>query len=350
MVRTMTWLGRIAAVWLLGSLLGALAALGPARWADEVTVGSIGAGAGIVVLLATLVWLIRQGVRGRSRTILAAIAGTILVAVAAMPVGVAVWATHPPHADVEGPAPEGALEVAIDVDDTVTLAGWYFPTTSGAAVVLSHGAGSTRDDVLRQAEVLADAGYGVLAIDARGHGESSGEAMDLGWWGEADISAAIDALVAIDGVDPERIGLVGISMGGEESLGAAGQDPRVKVVVAEGATQRTAQDKSGWLPRHPLGWLQRGMDAERDVLVRWLTEAPQPRTLRSSAGASDVPVLLITAGTVPDEAAAAAWIAKGNSRVETWAVENARHTGGLATAPEQWRERVVGFLDAAIGT
>lgn len=348
-MRVMRWLGAVAGVWLAGGLLGALVALGPARWADEVTVGSVAAGVGVAALLAALVWLLVRRVHGRLRTALVAVVGVVVVAVGAMPVGVAVWATHPPHAEFEGPAPAGSVNVTIEVDDRTTLAGWYLPTDNGAAVVLSHGAGSTRDDVVRQSQVLADAGYGVLAIDARGHGQSTGSAMDLGWWGEADITVAIDALVAMEGVDPDRVGLVGMSMGGEESLGTAGQDPRVKVVVAEGATQRTAQDKSGWLPRHPLGWLQRAMDAERDVLVRQLIDAPQPASLRSAVAATDAPVLLITAGNVPDEAAAARWIANDNAHVEIWTVADASHTGGLATAPDEWRTRVVAFLDRAIG-
>ncbi|PKQ14355.1 MAG: hypothetical protein CVT68_12300, partial [Actinobacteria bacterium HGW-Actinobacteria-8] len=331
-MRVMRWLGAVAGLWLAGGILGALAALGPSRWADEVTVGSVAAGVGVAALLAALVLLLRRHVHGRLRTVLVAVAGVVVVAIAAMPVGVAVWATHPPHADFEGPGPEGSVDVTIEAGDGITLAGWYVPTGNGAAVVLGHGAGSTRDDVVRQSEVLADAGYGVLAIDARGHGQSTGQAMDLGWWGEADLSAAFDTLTAFDGVDPDRVGLVGMSMGGEESLGAAGVDSRVRAVVAEGATQRTAADKSGWLPRHPLGWLQRAMDAERDLLVSLLTDAPRPASLSDAVAASDAPVLLITASQMPDEAAAAKWIKDANPRVEIWTVPDAGHIGGIATA------------------
>lgn len=348
-MRVMRWLGAVVGVWLAGGLLGALVALGPARWADEVTVGSVVAGVGVAALLTALVYLLVRRVHGKLRTALVAVVGVVVIAVGAMPVGVAVWATHPPHASADGVRPAHATDIAIDAGHGLTLSAWYIPTRNGAAVVLSHGSGSTKDDVIRHAEVLADAGYGVLAVDARGHGDSTGQAMDLGWWGEADIDAALDTLSTLDGVDPGRLGLVGISMGGEESLGAAGSDSRVRVVVAEGATQRTAADKSGWLPRHPLGWLQRGMDAERDLIVRVLTDAPRPMSLSDAVAASDAPVLLITAGNVPDEAAAARWIASNSPRVETWNVPAAHHTGGLATAPDEWRTRVVAFLDQAIG-
>ena len=77
-------------------------------------------------------------------------------------------------------------------DDGVRLAGWYVTSTNRAAVVLLHGAGSTRSDVLDEAAVLAGDGFGVLMIDARGHGDSGGRAMDFGWYGDADIAAAAD--------------------------------------------------------------------------------------------------------------------------------------------------------------
>src|SRR3546814_3253189 len=70
--------------------------------------------------------------------------------------------------------------------------------------------------------------------------------MEFGWYGEQDIRAAFDLLTARDDVDPDRIGVVGLSMGGEEAIGAAGDDARIRAVVAEGATGRTAEDKA-WL-------------------------------------------------------------------------------------------------------
>ena len=56
---------------------------------------------------------------------------------------------------------------------------------------------------------------------------------------------------------------------------------------------------------------------------------------------------MITAGEVPDEAAAAEFIVSGApDRVETWNVDGARHTGGLTTDPLEWEFRFVGRLPA----
>jgi alpha-beta hydrolase superfamily lysophospholipase len=121
--------------------------------------------------------------------------------------------------------------------DGVTLSGWYLPSTHGAAVVVLHGASSTRTAVLDHAVVLAEHGYGVLLYDARGHGRSGGTAMEFGWYGDLDIAAALSYLESRPEVDPARSGAVGMSMGGEQVVGAAATDTRIHAVVGEGGTR-----------------------------------------------------------------------------------------------------------------
>ena len=214
----------------------------------------------------------------------------------------------------------------------VPLAAWYLPTRSGAAVVLLHGAGSTRSAVLDQAAVLWRHGYGVLALDARGHGDSSGRAMDFGWYGDDDVRGAVDRLSRLPGVDRDRIGVVGLSMGGEEAVGAAAADRRIAAVVAEGATGRSASDL-GWLSDR-YGWRGRITELWRGALTYGLTdlltESSPPVSLRDAVrAASPRPVLLIAAGELPDETSAAAFIAAGSpDTVTTWTVPGAGHTRG----------------------
>ena len=164
--------------------------------------------------------------------------------------GVAVAATNVPRTAVglDTPRAHGLAyeDVTFSTADGVALSGWYVPSRNGAAVVLLHGAGSTRSAVLAHAVVLADDGFGVLLYDARGHGRSQGRAMDFGWYGDLDVAAAVDFVAGQAGVEPGRVAALGLSMGGEEALGAAASDPRIRAVVAEGATTRVAGDKA-WL-------------------------------------------------------------------------------------------------------
>jgi pimeloyl-ACP methyl ester carboxylesterase len=228
------------------------------------------------------------------------------------------------------------------------------PSRNGASVVLLHGAGSPRTAVLDQASTLGAHGYGVLLLDARGHGNSAGRGMDFGWYGERDVAAALDFVAGRPGVASDRIGVVGLSMGGEVAIGAAGSDPRVRTVVAEGATNRVAADK-GYLAAYGVrGQIQRGIDWATYAVAGLLTAAPQPPPLRESAAdaqsdGTPTPMLLITAGNVDTERLAATYIEQAAPEaVEIWTVPGSGHTGGLRTDPEEWERRVVGFLAASL--
>jgi fermentation-respiration switch protein FrsA (DUF1100 family) len=84
------------------------------------------------------------------------------------------------------------------------------------------------------AERLADAGYTVLTFDSRTFGESEGEPrahydpiqiVD-------DYCNAVSFLRDADGIDPERIALVGVCMGGGYAVSAGARDKRIRAVAS----------------------------------------------------------------------------------------------------------------------
>ncbi|MFF2744178.1 CocE/NonD family hydrolase [Kitasatospora sp. NPDC058048] len=81
----------------------------------------------------------------------------------------------------------------------------------------------------------ARGGYAVLAYSQRGLAESGGEIHVAGPQDVADGIEIINALVQIEGVDPDRIGFFGSSYGAGTSLLVAAKDPRVKAVVGTSA-------------------------------------------------------------------------------------------------------------------
>ena len=176
--------------------------------------------------------------------------------------------------------------------------------------MLAHGSSSTRSNVLEQAAVLAQQGYGVLLFDARGHGRSGGRAMDLGWYGDQDIFAAVDYFEGRTDVDHERIG--------------------------------------AWLPSAfgVRGRLQQGVDWIKYELTDLLTAASPPISLRDAVvAASPRPVLLIAAGAVSDERFADEAIQRASpSTVELWVVPGVGHITGLRSRPQEWTERVSTFF------
>jgi uncharacterized protein len=276
----------------------------------------------------------------------------LLLLVVLLPATVAVAATDRAPTDLgpETPADRGLAyeDVTFTTADGVRLAGWWVPGREASAVVLLHGSGETRTDVLDHLEALAGLGHGVLSFDARGHGGSTGRAMDLGWFGDLDVSGAVDHLTGRSDVDPDRIAVVGLSMGGEEALGAAASDPRLRAVVAEGVTARQNADH-GYLPDHPGRYVALAGGWVQDRLAALLSGAAPPTPLPDAVTAlAPRPLLLIAAGVGDEERAAAHLARQRPSDVEVWVVEGSGHTGGLRTAPGEWQRRVGRFLADAL--
>ena len=115
-------------------------------------------------------------------------------------------------------------DVKFTTSDGLELEGWYIPSKNGAAVISFPG----RSGPQKPARMLARHGYGVLLFDRRGEGESEGEPNSAGWGGGKDIKAAIEYLQRRPDVDPDRIGGIGLSVGGEMMLETAAGDRRAQ--------------------------------------------------------------------------------------------------------------------------
>ena len=343
-----------AAGLLLASVGGGLGVpyLQKVGWSAEAVLGLTAMVVGLGLAAFGTIVLVRS-VRGVGRVGMVLLVA--LVAYAVVPsVAVAVAATHVPRttlADVT-PADLGLdyTDATFRTPDGVRLSGWYVPSTNGDAVALLHGAGSTRTAVVEHARALAELGYGVLLFDARGHGRSGGRAMDLGWNGDADLAGAVRYLRARPDVAGGRVLAVGLSMGGEEAIGALPAIPGLCGVVAEGATGRTASDQSWLSDAYGIrGLFQEGMDRLKFGLTDLLTSASSPRSLRSAvAGAGTRHVLLIAAGREPDEEHAARYIAGGApGRVDVWVAPGAGHVGVFDARRAEWVQRVGDFLASA---
>lgn len=328
------------------------------RW---LLVGAVGwrMGLGVLALVVGILFVgfglaqIGQNLRLWARVAVRSVL-IILLALLVWTLTPAVIATNvPPISHDTGPEEFGlaAHEVRYNAEDGTKLFGWYLPPTEGMVAVLRHGSGSTASHVLPHAQVLVDNGFGVLLTDARGHGASGGDGMDFGWYGTADIDAAIDFLTTQPEVDPERIVVVGLSMGGEEAIGAAASDRRIAAVVAEGAFARTESDKVWLVDEYGWrGWVQVRLEWLQYALTDLLTVASKPDALAESAAlAWPTPILMITGGNVDDETTAARHIQEAaGGNVVVWSVPGAGHTGGLTVAPAEWEETVITFLDSAL--
>jgi hypothetical protein len=185
--------------------------------------------AGIVIigLGAVLLWRSRRRDGSRAwRYARRALIGVVSYAVLNMVVAPFLLAyayTHISRAEV--PAVDlgdaAYVDVSFETSDGLTLKGWYLPSRNGAAVIAFAG----RTHAQNSARFLSEQGYGVLLYDRRGEAASEGDPNAFGWDRARDIEAGIAFLQGRPEVDPERIGGIGYSVGGEMLLEAAPPTP-----------------------------------------------------------------------------------------------------------------------------
>jgi dienelactone hydrolase len=139
----------------------------------------------------------------------------------------------------QNPPPES---VTVRTFDRFEIAGDYYPGQDGMpGVVLSHMLNRNRSDWRAFANTLQAAGYHVLAIDLRGHGDSKMNGRRTGWRALSkkvfshapnDPAAAASWLRKKNGVEKNRIALIGASIGANASVVAASREgANIKTVV-----------------------------------------------------------------------------------------------------------------------
>jgi len=246
---------------------------------------------------------------------------------------------HAQREDFHVTAPDGAL-----------LRGWKVRPRdpNGLWVLVFHGVADNRVGVIGQAEMLLGAGYGVVMMDARAHGESGGAMATYGWLEREDTRAVVDALVVSE--QPAHIFALGESMGAGIALQSAGVDPRIEAVVAEApfASLREASYDYAGLQEYPLlgktlfapgAWL---------MLYRGGRLAGFPAagvSVEKAAAQRAFPVLLIcdTADTTLPCRHARRIYAAASGPKSLWVVPGAFHTGAIAFFPAEFQRRVLSF-------
>jgi pimeloyl-ACP methyl ester carboxylesterase len=239
--------------------------------------------------------------------------------------------------------------VAFTTTNGLTLRGWYHPSANGAAVVLTHGYGGSRDFLMPQAETLVQAGFGVLTFDLRGHGESDGDRIYRGWREVHDVIAAAEWVQSQPDVQAGRVGAYGFSIGAQATLRAAARSATIRAVVADGPVagsfvdEPTPVDLAGWA-NYPAQWVYYAVfpliagEAEPSPLTQEVTRiAPRP-------------ALLIAAGTGHELRQERKIAAAAGDSMELYEIPEAVHGGGIRSRPSEFRSRIKTFYLGALAS
>jgi fermentation-respiration switch protein FrsA (DUF1100 family) len=233
--------------------------------------------------------------------------------------------------------------VVFNSSDGLRLNGWMLPNNeSGFLVIVSHGHGSNMGDVLEVAEMLHDGGYSIFMFDFRAHGESEGDIATLGWLETNDLRGAIEYVK--EAVNPDKIGVLGFSMGGAVAITTAGQMNDIKAVVADSAfadRSRLISMAVGNVLPQPFGYLTvffarvQGMNSYENNPVSY-AEKISPNALLIIQGDRDHLVEVEDAKLLYDNA---------KEPKELWLVPDTPHVNAFYTEREEYEKRVLGFFD-----
>ncbi len=294
------------------------------------------------------------GLRGRRRLLKAFVIPVLALLIFQWVVSPAIWAgvaTNTPRPAVPSASTLGilgAVDVTFPARDGVSLAGWFVPGGTGSAVILMHGSHNSRLDIEAHLRMLVHAGFAVLAFDGRGHGSSGGLTDTKGWTADLDIAGAIDFLGQQPGVDPNRIGALGLSIGAMNALRAAADGLPLRAVVADGAGASTygdmaAVDSQGIM--WPLALSGDWLGVRATELIGGVTE---PASLRSIVGNIRVPVLLIASSEPSELEHNAAYRDAIGGNATLWYLPDAGHIQGLTAHPEEYTDRTTAFLATSL--
>lgn len=222
--------------------------------------------------------------------------------------------------------------------DGVRLSAWYTPPQNGAVILLAHGYGNKRPEWVYA--LLARKKYGVLAWDARAHGESDGDISTIGYLEVLDVQAALEYARAQPGV--EHIGAWGGSMGGATLIRAAARFPQIEALFID-SSFTSLEDEFNYLVPYPV----------INPLAKFVASARTGLRLDGVSPLNDIsrisprPVYIVqgTQDTVaPPDSGEKLFDAAGEPRY-LWEQKNVPHLSGYLDNPRRYQKRLIEFFD-----
>jgi uncharacterized protein len=264
--------------------------------------------------------------------------------------------TRQPRAWFPEPAPHvawGSIEDhRLRTRDRQDIGAWFVEGTdkdNAPQILLLHGNKGSRANSLKRAEFLASAGYPVLMISLRAHGDSTGDFNDVGY------SARHDVVVAVEFLERKHPGrsivVMGVSLGSAAAIFASQELGRlVHGYILESPYQdlKTAvwNRTQTYLPPVLAQVAYAGLRAVGPFFLPNLEEIAPLRAIDGIP--SDVPVLIM-AGLAdrlarPDEAKAL--FDRVASHGELAFFPGADHNNLFPSAPDRYRRMVLDLCGA----
>jgi 5-aminopentanamidase len=165
------------------------------------------------------------------------------------------------------------------------------PGEPGPVVIMIPGLDSVKEELQATAEYMLRRGLAVIAIDGPGQGEAEYE-FPIEPAYERVVTAVADYLKGRDDLDPDRLGVFGVSLGGYYAARSAAYEPRVRAAVDLAGPYRWDQDWDA-LPSQTRTTFQARSGAASPAQAR---ERAAALTLEDAAVRITCPLLVVHGG------------------------------------------------------
>jgi len=238
--------------------------------------------------------------------------------------------------------------VQVTTSDNLVLNGWYMAGQNSALIIMQHGYKWNRIGHLEEARMFVNAGYGVLITSVRSHDINPGEKITFGVDEMRDLDAWTNYARALPGIDPEKIGMLGDSLGASMVIQYAQDHETISAIVAHSAfssmqdTIETSVTHYTGLPPFPFAplikfWAELDLGISIDTIdaKKWIPNiSPRPVLLIHSL---DDEVISGVSGELLFNAA--------REPKQLWLESGVGHADFDVAMPEEYEKRVVGFFN-----
>ncbi len=249
--------------------------------------------------------------------------------------------------------------------DGVELKGVFVPHRTekggGGTIIFAHEVGAGLNSYERYCAFLLDEGYNIFSFDFRGqHAEKNTNYNPTQWASENEYHDLLGAIAYVEGrcdVDPERIGLFGVSRGATTCLCVLGRSTGIKAVVCDGAFSTRATLTSYirrwstiYFPRWAAKRLPRLVVAYIGYFGLKLAQRKLGLKILSVEWSlwenRDTPAFIIHGkkDRYIDPRHACWLYDRIRASKQMWIVEGAKHNEAVTLAPDEYRRRITEFV------
>lgn len=239
---------------------------------------------------------------------------------------------------------------------------------SNKTLLLIPGWGHTRKTFLPHIKFFVDAGYNVFTYDQRSHGASEQAPLTFGEKEGKDFLGAIEHLKTRGDVNMNQLGIMGESLGGGAVLHAIDQTRMIRAIVFEGPWATDECMTFYLLEARFTKWFSVILPkVVAKLIAKTLAQVVHPAfaigasiwgdgrpnhgyPYKHAHKVAPIPILFIRGENdhmVPEDCAMKLINAAGEPK-EIWINKEGKHRHALQTYPEEYKQRVLGFLQKYI--